>query len=79
VLDNPGNAVRLLVRDEGRGFQDGTTTRNGRDEKVGLFGMCERVPLLGRRFDLRSEPGRGTTIEAQVKLPRTGEDLNHEG
>ena len=80
VLDRPGNAVRLLVSDEGRGFvPKGTASTNGRGEKVGLSGMRERVSLLGGRFELHSEPGRGTTIEAEVELPETGEERDHEG
>jgi PAS domain S-box-containing protein len=80
VLDRPGNAVRLLVSDEGRGFvPKGKTSTNGRGDKVGLSGMRERVSLLGGRFDLHSEPGRGTTIEAEVELPETGEEQDHEG
>ena len=75
VLDRPGNAVRLLVRDEGRGFRfDRATNTNGRGEKVGLSGMRERVSLLGGQFRLHSEPGRGTTIEAEVELPETDHD-----
>jgi PAS domain S-box-containing protein len=80
VLDHPGNVVRLLVSDEGRGFvPNGKTTTNGRGEKVGLSGMRERVALLGGRFELHSEPGRGTMIEAEVELPETGEEQHHEG
>src|SRR5829696_1481145 len=80
VLDRPGNAVRLLVSDEGGGFvPKGTANTNGRGEKVGLSGMRERVSLLGGRFKLHSEPGRGTTIEAEVELPETGEEQDHEG
>ena len=80
VLDRPGNTVRLLVSDEGRGFvPNGKATTNGRGEKVGLSGMRERVSLLGGKFELRSEPGRGTTIEAEVELPETGEEQDHEG
>jgi signal transduction histidine kinase len=41
--------------------------------------MRERVSLLGGRFQLHTEPGRGTTIVAEVELPETGEDLDHEG
>jgi len=80
VLDRPGSAVRLLVSDEGRGFvPNGKTTTNGRGEKVGLSGMRERVSLLGGRFELHSEPGRGTTIEAEIALPETGEGQDREG
>jgi PAS domain S-box-containing protein len=79
VLDRQGGSVRLLVRDEGRGFSpNGPTRRNGRGEKVGLSGMRERVSLLGGRFELHSEPGAGTTIEAEVELPEMRED-HHEG
>ena len=80
VLDRPGNAVRLVVSDEGRGFvPKATASTNGRGEKVGLSGMRERVSLLGGRFELHSEPGRGTTIEAEIELPETGEERDHEG
>jgi PAS domain S-box-containing protein len=75
VLDRPGNEVRLLVSDGGRGFvPNGGATTNGRGEKVGLSGMRERVSLLGGKFELHSEPGRGTSIEARVALPETGEE-----
>jgi len=80
VLDRPGNVIRLLVSDEGGGFvPKGTASTNGRGEKVGLSGMRERVSLLGGRFELHSEPGRGTTIMAEVELPETGEEQDHEG
>src|SRR5215203_2707353 len=80
VLDRPGNVVRLLVSDEGGGFiPNGKASTNGRGEKVGLSGMRERVSLLGGRFELHSEPGRGTTIMAEVELPETGEEQDHEG
>jgi len=74
VLDSREGGVRLLVQDEGRGFRDGAANRNGRGEKVGLSGMRERVSLLGGRFELYSEPGRGTTIEAEVELQETDQD-----
>jgi len=75
VLDGSGGAVRLLVKDEGLGFRpDEITKETGPGERVGLSGMRERVSLLGGRFELHSEPGAGTTIEAEVELPQTGED-----
>jgi hypothetical protein len=51
--------------------------RNGPGERIGLSGMRERVSLLGGRFELHSEPGAGTTVEAEVDLPE--EDTDHEG
>ncbi len=53
VLDRSGRAVRLMVRDEGRGFRPDEATRsNGPGERVGLSGMRERLSLLGGRFEL---------------------------
>ena len=78
ALDRSGRAVRLLVRDEGRGFQPGETTKsNGPGERIGLSGMRERVSLIGGRFELHSEPGSGTTVKAEVELPATREDADH--
>jgi signal transduction histidine kinase len=80
VLDGPGNAVRLLVSDEGRGFvPNGKPSPNGHGERVGLSGMRERVSLLGGKFECHSEPGRGTTIVAEIELPEVGGERDREG
>lgn len=65
-------AIHLHVRDNGRGFSTArvrSVSAGGRG--LGLIGMKERITLLGGRWDLRSLPGHGTTIE--VTLPRHGE------
>jgi signal transduction histidine kinase len=80
VLDRSGKAVRLMVRDEGRGFRPDEVTRsNGPGERVGLSGMRERLSLLDGRFRLMSEPGSGTTVKAEVDLPTKMEDPDHAG
>jgi PAS domain S-box-containing protein len=80
VLDRSGKAVRLMVRDEGRGFRSDEATRNnGPGERVGLSGMRERLSLLGGRFELQSEPGSGTTVTAEVELPTEREDPDNAG
>jgi two-component system, NarL family, sensor histidine kinase DegS len=66
-LQRHGSAVRLVVRDWGRGF----ATQNGRHrprsgEHMGLLGMRERLALLGGRWSVRSAPGQGTQIVAEV-------------
>ncbi len=55
--------VRVFVEDEGRGF-DPKGVGSGHQ---GLWGMRERVELVGGRFFLESAPGEGTRI--QVRLP----------
>jgi signal transduction histidine kinase len=80
ALDRPGRAVRLRVKDDGRGFiPDGSPKSNGLGQKVGLSGMRERLSLLGGSFRLHSEPGSGTTVTAEVELPTKREDSSHAG
>ncbi len=64
--------VRLEVRDWGRGFDPGAAADGGGPgERVGLSSMRERVTLLGGRLEISSEPGRGTSVVAEVSPPDT--------
>jgi signal transduction histidine kinase len=70
------------VRDEGRGFEPSAVlARQGPVERVGLSSMRERVALLGGEFEIRTKPGAGTSIVAEVPLPTTmeGRGADHEG
>ncbi|WP_345359971.1 sensor histidine kinase [Actinoallomurus liliacearum] len=53
-------SVRLEIRDDGVGF--GPDAARG----FGLHGMRERVGQVGGAFDVRSEPGAGTTVTVEV-------------
>jgi two-component system sensor histidine kinase UhpB len=66
-----GQRVHLLVEDQGRGFD---AEQAAAAEGFGLRGMRDRVQLFGGRFALRSRPGEGTVVEAEVPLgrPETG-------
>jgi signal transduction histidine kinase len=61
--------VRLRVTDDGQGFD---VEREGtKPGHFGLIGIRERVQKLGGRFELRSRPGAGATLEATVPLPQS--------
>jgi signal transduction histidine kinase len=62
ALDKAVRSVTLAVEDNGKGF------RVGRTRGLGLLGMEERVTQLGGSFRLRSEPGRGATVLAELPL-----------
>lgn len=68
--------VRLEVRDWGHGFDAAEVGRGGGPgERVGLSSMRERIALLGGSLEIRSEPGTGTSVIAEVPLPvTTGEE-----
>jgi PAS domain S-box-containing protein len=74
TLERSGQSVRLLVRDWGQGFRpEEVRAGSGPGERVGLSSMRERIALLGGSFEIRSEPGEGTEVVAEVPLL---EDLN---
>jgi signal transduction histidine kinase len=62
-------ALRLVVRDDGAGFNPEATLRRGvNGEGLGLLGMRERAALLGGRVSIHSSPGRGTEVRLIVPL-----------
>jgi PAS domain S-box-containing protein len=82
ALTQWGGKVRLEIRDEGRGFDPAAVSGGeGPVERVGLSSMRERVALLGGELEIRSKPGAGTSLVAEVPLPATfeGRGADHEG
>ncbi len=61
--------LRLLVRDEGRGF-DEERLRGGREGHWGLTGMRERAERIGASLRLWSKPGAGTEVEVTLPASR---------
>ena len=54
--------VRLRIEDDGKGFDPARVP----DGHLGLAGMRARATKIDAQLECRSEPGRGTTIEAFV-------------
>jgi PAS domain S-box-containing protein len=61
------NCVHLNVRDWGPGFDpEQATEGGGPGERLGLSSMRERVALLGGQLEVRSRPGEGTEVVAEI-------------
>jgi signal transduction histidine kinase len=60
-----GGSVSLTVEDDGQGFAP--EKRRG----LGMLGMEERVRQLRGQFEVRSAPGKGTTMRVTLPLPAT--------
>jgi signal transduction histidine kinase len=63
--------ILLCVQDNGKGFVvDQVMGNASRPERRswGLLGVQERVELVGGKFKLESEPGRGTTLKVEVPV-----------
>ena len=60
--------IELTVTDEGKGFEEQEAfSRQG----LGLISMRERIQMVRGVFDIKTEPGAGTTIVAGVPLQTT--------
>lgn len=55
--------VELSVKDEGLGFK---YDKNLHMPSFGIDNMCERVEALGGKFNIKSHPGKGTTVYASI-------------
>ena len=60
-----GDRLEISVRDEGLGFNLSKLGQNG---GLGIRSMEERARLLHGKFEIHSEPGKGTRLEAWVPL-----------
>ena len=68
-LRRQGKEVRLLVRDDGTGFDAAAAKEEARHgASLGLLGMEERIRLAGGRCAIESSRGRGTEIHAIFPL-----------
>jgi two-component system sensor histidine kinase UhpB len=64
-LANADRGLELSVDDDGLGF-DVDEAQGHPTSSVGLFGMAERVALVGGELELRSKRGTGTHVRARV-------------
>lgn len=58
--------VRLIIQDDGRGFDPETISQNAGQGHFGLAGMHERVKLLSGSLCIQSDPGEGTIVDVVV-------------
>jgi two-component system sensor histidine kinase DegS len=73
ILTQTTEGVVAVVRDDGRGFD--TSIIDSRSVNIesgrGFFNMYERTEYVNGRLEVRSEPGKGTTVQLTVPIPKT--------
>jgi signal transduction histidine kinase len=62
-LQTSGDRLKIIVRDNGHGFD---LSKLRHIEGIGIRSMEERTRHLGGKFEIHSEPGKGTTVEAWI-------------
>jgi signal transduction histidine kinase len=63
LLDQRNGDLVFSVADDGSGFDVGTTARG-----AGLQNMADRVEAAGGSLEVRSTPGRGTTVTGRIPV-----------
>ena len=66
-IERDQDRVRLLVEDDGLGFEPEVRERRRREGHVGLSLLEELASTAGGSVDVRSDPGRGTTLTLEVE------------
>lgn len=67
LLEFDLHETRLTVVDYGRGFDLRCAASDiDKEGRLGVVGMRERAQLIGSRFQIDSEPGKGTTVTIEV-------------
>lgn len=72
LLHRSGPDVHMIVEDDGCGFEMETVAPSVASmDRLGLYGMRERVAKLHGSLQIESAPGRGTTCSCTFKSKRT--------
>jgi len=67
----PDDVLRILVADEGRGFDpDAALSSDPVASRYGLFSIRERMAVMGGVLTLNSVPGKGTSVTIAIPYRR---------
>jgi len=69
-LHRDARTIRLLVEDNGRGFDPAAVRGSNGGGGAGLMIMRERATALGARFAVTSRPGAGTRVACELATER---------
>jgi signal transduction histidine kinase len=79
VVESAHGEVRMVIEDDGRGFDDAAAQRARLERRHGIAGMRERAALAGGHVEIESGSetlGRaGTTVYVRIPLDRSDEQL----
>jgi signal transduction histidine kinase len=65
-----GDAVRVEIEDDGKGFDPPTAAERRGRRPWGLMGIRERAELFGGKVTFDSAPGQGTRVVVRIPIPK---------
>lgn len=60
--------IRMIIRDNGRGFVVSDDAGSMKKNRLGLIGMKERAEMIGGTFQVDSGPGGPTTVTVEIPV-----------
>jgi len=69
--------LRCSIRDDGKGFNTGTTQEAGGRKGLGLVAMQERASAIGGTLRIESYPGQGTELSLRLPLESSHVNSSH--
>jgi PAS domain S-box-containing protein len=72
LLQGRDNRIKLITRDEGRGFDPDLQKKRRTDEaSYGLFSIQQRLVHIGGEMEIATAPGKGTSITITLPVGET--------
>ena len=68
ILERRGAEVRVIVEDDGVGFDPEALKTSGPGQRLGLIGIEERAALVNGTATVESRPGGGTTLFVHIPV-----------
>jgi signal transduction histidine kinase len=69
AVKSDSHNIKMTITDNGKGFStSGLTGDLAREGKLGVLGMEERARLIGGELQIKSGPGKGTTVIAKAPI-----------
>jgi len=72
ILEKAAGSVTLIIYDNGLGIRSGALEAARQKNRLGIYGMKERVELLGGTFTFHSLNAQGTTITVTIPITCLG-------
>jgi signal transduction histidine kinase len=71
LLERRGASLKLIVEDDGQGFDVASMMSSHSRDRLGLYGMRERASLLGGTLTIESSLDMGTAVYVEIPLGDT--------
>ena len=72
MIEKLDGNVCMTIQDDGKSFPVDQTLHSGKNRRLGLLGMRERVEMVGGTLRIKSALGKGTLIQAQIPITHRG-------